>query len=199
MLQELLQALVDSKNEAADDVLLESLRLGTEAEKTVALGALLRRKAVRGLSGVIEQYDALPESLQHGIIANIGGFHHALRECGRSDRTELRLAAMKLIAISRQGLLAYVLSENLHDLDETLSKAATDAMVAMARWVAMETRALQKGAAKWASAALCTGVLEETKLELNVIWPDLGAVVALNLRADRSDIATRSDDQSSGD
>jgi HEAT repeat protein len=147
MMQELLQALVDSKNEAADELLLEALTLGTEQEKTVALGALLRRKAVRGLSGVIEQYDSLPESLQHGIIANIGGFHFALRECGRSDRTELRLAAMKLIAISRQGLLAYVLSENLHDLDETLSKAATDAMVAMARWVAMETRALQKGTA----------------------------------------------------
>ncbi|HEX3358419.1 MAG TPA: HEAT repeat domain-containing protein [Tepidisphaeraceae bacterium] len=147
MLHELLQALVDSKNEAADDLLLEGLRLGTEQEKTIALGALLRRKAVRGLSGVIEQYDSLPESLQHGVLANVGIFHFALRECGRSDRTELRLAAMKLIALSHQGLLAYVLSENLHDLDEILSKAATEAMVAMARWVAMETRALQKSAA----------------------------------------------------
>src|SRR5438552_3230111 len=145
MLQELLQALVDSKNEAADDLLLEAMHLGTEAEKTVALGAMLRRKSVKGLSGIIDQYEALPESLQQGVLANIGVFHHALRECGRSDRQELRLAAMKLIALARQGMLAYVLSENLHDLDDTLSKAAVDAMVAMARWVAMETRALQKG------------------------------------------------------
>jgi HEAT repeat protein len=145
MLQQLLQALVESKNEAADDVLLEALSLGTEPEKTVALGALLRRKEVRGLSGVIEQYDALPEPLQQGVIANIGVFHHALRECGRSDRNEARLAAMKLIALARQGMLAYVLSENLHDLDDTLSKAAVDAMVALARWVAMETRGLQRG------------------------------------------------------
>ena len=36
MLQELLQALVDSKNEAADDLLTEALRIGTEAEKTIA-------------------------------------------------------------------------------------------------------------------------------------------------------------------
>jgi HEAT repeat protein len=52
---------------------------------------------------------------------------------------------MKLIALARQGMLAYVLSENLHDLDEALSKAAVDSMVALARWVAMETRALQRG------------------------------------------------------
>src|SRR4051794_13783176 len=145
MLQDLLQALVDSKNEAADDVMTEALRIGTESEQTVALGALFRRKSVRGLSGVIELYDALPQSLQTGILANIGIFHHALRECGRSDRQELRLASMKLIALARQGMLAYVLSENLHDPDDTLAKAAVDAMVAMARWVAMETRSLQRG------------------------------------------------------
>src|SRR5204862_6523284 len=57
----------------------------------------------------------------------------------------MRLAAMKLIALGRQGKLAYVLSENLHDTDEALSKAATEAMVALARWVATETRALQRG------------------------------------------------------
>ena len=146
MLQELLQALVDSENEAADDVLLEALRIGIESEQTVALGAMLRRKSVKGLSGVIETYDTLPEALQQGVLSNVGAFHHALRECGRSERNEPRLAAMKLIALARQGMLAYVLSENLHDRDEALSKAACDAMVALARWVAMETRAFQRGA-----------------------------------------------------
>ena len=142
MLQKLIQALVDSKNEAADELLLEALRIGTEKEKTVAMEALLRRKEVRGLSGVIELYDTLPQTLQQEVIAKIGMFHHALRECGRSDRNELRLAAMKLIALARQGMLAFVLSENLHDLGESLSKSAVDAMVAMARWVAMETRSV---------------------------------------------------------
>src|SRR2546421_7532640 len=107
MIEVQLQALVDSKNDAADELLAESLRLGNEAEKTVALGALLRRKSTKGLGGVIEQYDALPESLQQGVLANVGMFHHALRECGRSDRVEMRLAAMKLIALARQGMLTY--------------------------------------------------------------------------------------------
>src|SRR3954447_18446983 len=144
MLDRLVNALVSSPNEAADDLLLEALRLGNDGERGVALGAVMRRKAVRGLSGVIGQYDRLPESLQETILSGIKEFHHALRECGRSDDVELRMAAMRLIVLGRQGKLAYVLSENLHDLDETLSKAATEAMVALARWVSVETRKLQK-------------------------------------------------------
>src|SRR5947207_9102270 len=145
MLERLLHALVESPNEAADDLLLEGLRVGNPAEQESILRALVRRGAVRGLSGVVELYDSLPEPLQNEILAGLRDFHHALRECGRSDRPELRLAAMNLIALGRQGKLAYVLSENLHDPDESLSKAATEAMVAMARWVATETRALQRG------------------------------------------------------
>lgn len=151
MLDQLVQSLVSSKNEAADDLLLEALSLGTEPEQMVALGALLKRQTTRGLSGVIGRFGALSKRLEGAVLANLKPFHHALRECGRSDKPELRLAAMKLIAIGRQGKLAYVLSENLHDQDEKLSKAATDAMVGLARWVAMETHALQRGSVADAS------------------------------------------------
>jgi HEAT repeat protein len=145
MLQRLVLALAESKNEAADDLLLEALSLGNEQEKPIALDALMRRQSTRGLSGVIGQFDSLPEALQLEILGQIKVFHHAVRECGRSEQTELRLSAMKLIALGRQGKLAYVLSENLHDPEEKVSKAATEAMVALARWIATETRALQKG------------------------------------------------------
>ena len=148
MLDRLFHALVESKNEAADDVLLDALRLGAEREQRVALAALLRRKTIRGLGGVISRYEALPEPLQLHILRNIKLFHPVLRECGRSDNTPLRLAALKLIALGRQGRLAYVLSENLHNSDETISKAACEAMVALARWVSSETRSLQKGEAE---------------------------------------------------
>lgn len=151
MIDVLLHALVASKNEAADDVLLEALRLGDERERRLALLGLIRRQTVRGLGGVIEYYDSLPESIQRDVLQRIRIFHHALRECGRSDRTDVRLAAMKLIALGRQGKLAYVLSENLHEADEILSRAATEAMVALARWVATETRSLQKGSVESAS------------------------------------------------
>jgi HEAT repeat protein len=145
MIDALIHALVLSKNEAADDVLLEALWLGDEREKHIALSGLLQRATVRGLGGVIENYDTLPESLQTEILQNSRTFHHALRECGRSDRHELRTAAMRLIALGRQGKLAYVLCENLHETDDAVSKSATEALVALARWVATETRKLQKG------------------------------------------------------
>jgi HEAT repeat protein len=145
MIQRLLLALVETSNEAADAVLLEALRLGNEGEQRTVLDALLERKTVRGLSGVVGLYKYLPESLQLQILNNVKHFHHALRECGRSDDPSLRIAAMKLVALGRQGKLAYVLSENLHDRDEALSKTAVEAMVALARWVATETRKLQQG------------------------------------------------------
>ncbi|HLL45814.1 MAG TPA: hypothetical protein VK399_03865, partial [Longimicrobiaceae bacterium] len=145
MVNSLIHALVQSKNEAADVVLLEALRLGIEREQGPALDALLKRKTVRGLSGVVGRYDALPEALQQRVLREVKLFHQALRECGRSDDAALRVAAMKIIALGRQGKLAYVLSENLHERDEALSKAAVQGMVALARWVATETRRLQGG------------------------------------------------------
>src|SRR5689334_3437210 len=138
----LISALVKTPNQAADDLLLEALRVGSVEEKQVALDALIRRETTRGLGGVIGMYDSLPQPLQMEVLERIKPFHHALRECGRSDDTNLRLAALKLIALGRQGKLAYVLSENLHDLDEATSKAAVEAVVALARWIATESRNL---------------------------------------------------------
>ena len=146
MLDQLLYALVQSKNEAADDVLVEALRVGDATRKSgLSSKRLLTRKSIHGLCGVIAHYDALPEPLQRNVLEEIKIFHPALREAGRSDNVKLRLAALRLIALGRQGKLAYVLSENLHDSNEMLSKAATEAMVALARWIATETKKLQKG------------------------------------------------------
>ncbi len=156
MIVRLVEVLVRSKNEAADVVLLEALRLGIEREQRVALNALLRRNTLRGLSGVIGLYGDLPESLQLLVLQNIRPLYHALRECGRSDDPALRLGAMRLIALGRQGKLAYVLSENLHSAEDDLSKAAVEAMVALARWIAIETRRLQLGerGQKWGEYVL---------------------------------------------
>jgi HEAT repeat protein len=143
MHEQILQALLSTTNEAADDLLLEGLRLGVDIEQAVMLDALLSRKTVHGLSGVIELYDELSPRLQQTVLRHIKVLHHALRECGRSNRPELRLGSMKLISLSRQGKLAYVLSENLHEQNELLSKAAVEAMVGLARWIATGMQQLQ--------------------------------------------------------
>jgi hypothetical protein len=104
----------------------------------------LRRHTLRGLSGAIQQYNDLPQSAQLTILHNIKLCHPALRECGRARDPQLALTAIKLIALGRQGRLAYVLSEALHGADEDLSRAAVEAIVALSRWCATETRKLQK-------------------------------------------------------
>lgn len=144
MLQDLFQTLIDSQNEAADDVLLEALRLGAESEKSMALGALFKRRTLHGLLGVIGQYPGLPASLQLVVLNNIRLFHSALREAGRSKDTQLAHTAMKLIAQGRQGKLTYILVEGLHAHEEEVSRAAVEAMVGLSRWVVTETRRLQK-------------------------------------------------------
>lgn len=78
MQDRLFHALTQSKNEAADDVLLEAMRLGSDAEKRPAIDALLRRKTVRGLGGVIAEYGSLPDVLQLHVLANIKSLYHAL-------------------------------------------------------------------------------------------------------------------------
>src|SRR5688572_6388112 len=145
MLADLVQALVASPNEAADDVLLDALRLGVEPEKLLALNALLRRRTHRGLSGTVSQYNALPQSCQLQVLDNVKIFYNALRDCGRSRDPATALAAMKLIALGRLGRLTYVLSEGLYGQDDNVSRGACEAIVALARWVATESRRLQRG------------------------------------------------------
>ena len=50
---QLLLALIRSRNEAADDVLTDALRIGNDVEKARMLDALIQRKSTRGLGGVI--------------------------------------------------------------------------------------------------------------------------------------------------
>jgi HEAT repeat protein len=147
MLDRLIATLVASKNPAADELLLEALRLGSNQERAVALDCLLKRATVPGLSGVCEQFESLPAALQQVALDQIGLFHPAIRSCGKDERPERRVAAMKLIAAGRQGKLSYVLSENLHEGDEELARTAAESMTALARWIHDDTRQLQRRAA----------------------------------------------------
>jgi HEAT repeat protein len=144
MMKALLDALVASRNEAADDLLLEALAVGNGAEQSAALKALVSRATTRGLGGVIDRYEELNDELKLEILGHIKDFHHALRECGRSDISSRRMAAMRLIALGHQGKLAYVLAENLHANDEQLAAAAVEAMVQLAQWVGSQTHMLQR-------------------------------------------------------
>jgi len=116
MLSQLVAALVSSKNEAADEVLLEALRAGNDAEKALALNALFRRATLKAMCGVVEQYSDLPGTLQNSVLSNVKMLHPALRECSKSTQQKVVLAAIKLIAAGKQGKLTYILAEGLHEI-----------------------------------------------------------------------------------
>lgn len=143
MVNELLRSLVKSQNAAADEVLVDALRVGRPNEQVRVLGALLARNSLRGLIGVVELFDKLSEPVQREVIDNIKALHHAIREAGRSENASQRVAAIRLIARGRQGKLAYVLSENLHTGDEQFAKAAAAALTDLARWIVQSMRQLQ--------------------------------------------------------
>jgi HEAT repeat protein len=143
MRERLINALVESKNEAADDLLLEGLRLGNEEEQRLMLGALLKRGKPRGLCGVVALYDGLAATVQASVLEHIRQFHPALRECGLGSDVHRRVIAMQLIAQGRQGRMAYVLSENLHHSDPNLSHPAMEALAVLAQWVAEQSLKLR--------------------------------------------------------
>ncbi|MDB5327545.1 MAG: hypothetical protein JWM57_3114 [Phycisphaerales bacterium] len=145
-LPRLLAAIGRAENRAADDLLLEALRLGNEAEQAMLLEVLITRNTSASHLGILAQYAVLPEMLQKKVVADALKLYHALSQGGRSTDKPTRLAAISIIAASRQGKLGYVLSENLRDQDEDLSKAACDALLEMARWVHYESRNLQRKA-----------------------------------------------------
>ena len=114
----LVQALIAAKNDAADDCLLDALRFGSESEKQVCLDALIRRGTERGLGGVIAQYDKLPEALQTSVLGDIRKFHHAIRECGRSDDQATRLQALATGILVNGRSVSSGEGVNLSDNDE---------------------------------------------------------------------------------
>lgn len=148
-LQKLIAALIAVDNTAADDLLLEALRVGDVGEQLMVLDALMRRKTPGGLSGILQQFDSLPSPCRAAVMKDVRLFYHALSQAGRSNDKATRMAAMSIIAQSRQGKLGYVLSENLRDPDDALSKAAAEALLEMARWVNRESRLMHRfGAAE---------------------------------------------------
>lgn len=168
MLDRLYTALIASENLAADDLLLEALKLGNDEEREMALNALIERRSPHGLEGVVARFSHLSETLRIKVLESIGAFHSVLRECGRHHNQNMRIAAMQLIAIGRQGKLAFVLSENLHNPVDTVSKTAVESLVALARWTNMQARQLQRGSDAPAEAQRANQQLQWQRTDIEV-------------------------------
>ncbi len=143
-LDQVIAALVQSTNGAADEALLEALKVGSPPEVARALGGLFQRRTTAALTGIVERYADLPVGLRPVVVEQVDLLMTAVREVGRSGETDGRLSAVRLVVDARAGRLADVLSDNLRHLDGTVATAAAAALVTMAEWVAAGVRGLQR-------------------------------------------------------
>ncbi len=143
-LDQVIAALVQSTNGAADEALLEALTVGSPPEVARALGGLFQRRTAAGLAGVVERYADLPAELRPRVVEQVDLLTAAVRDVGRAGETDGRLSAVRLVVDARAGQLAHVLSDNLRHLDGTVATAAAAALVTLAEWVAGGVRALQR-------------------------------------------------------
>jgi len=65
MRDRLIQVLIKSNNEAADDLFLDALRMGNEGEPAMAIDALMTRKTTRGLGGMIADVRITPDQFKN--------------------------------------------------------------------------------------------------------------------------------------
>ena len=143
-LDQVIAALVQSTNGAADDALLEALRVGSPPEVARALEGLFQRRTTAALNGVVERYGDLPAELRPRVLEHLDLLLTAVREVGRGGESDGRLSAVRLVVDARAGQLAHILADNLRHADLTVATAAANALVTLAEWVAGGVRALQR-------------------------------------------------------
>ena len=144
-LDQVIAALVKSANGAADDVLLEAVRVGSPAEAARALGALFQRRTDAALAGIVGRYADLPAELRPLVAERVEQLDQAVRDAARGGDADERRSAIKLVGDSRQATLATLLAENLRHADATVAIAAAAALVGFAEWAAAGVRSLQRG------------------------------------------------------
>ena len=169
-LDQVIAALVQSNNGAADDALLEALTVGSPAEAARALGGLLQRRTTAALNGVVERYADLPAEVRPLVVEHVDPLLlTAVREVGRGGETDGRLSAVRLVVDARAGQLAHVLSDNLRHLDGTVATAAAAALVTLAEWVSNGIRAAQQPDADGAGAGYDRACRDRPDIEAAVV------------------------------
>jgi hypothetical protein len=152
-LDQVIAALVQSTNGAADDALLEALRVGSPPEAARALDGLFQRRTTAALYGIVERYADLPPGLRPRVVERVGDLLTAVREVARNGESDGRLSAVRLVADARAGQLAHVLAENLRHVDLGVAMSAAAALVSLAEWISAGVRGLQRGDDGSAAAA----------------------------------------------
>lgn len=120
-----LQALLRSRNLAADDALISAFPHLAAEERSAVLAVLLARDRDAALGGIVGLYAAGDDNLRAMLRTHVDALSAGVRICMESEEFEQRRAALELIRTSRSGKLAYLLAEGLrHPCRKTVQLAA---------------------------------------------------------------------------
>ncbi len=118
--------LCDSKNLAADDVLLSSLDELEAHHKAYAIDTLLKRQQLHALRQLIENYHHLPEVCQARMADHIDLLEAPLRELIRSVTEQTRWNVIDLVARCHSYAMSYLLSMGLRSVSsDTRARSAS--------------------------------------------------------------------------
>lgn len=127
-----LQALVETRNLAADDVLLSALAELEQPYNLAAVDVLLLRKRDAALERLLEQYHELPEACRSRIADQAECMEGALRAALRSSNETARLNALDMAAHRGSPSLLYLLSAGLSSPSSTVRGRAAAVLRDMA-------------------------------------------------------------------
>lgn len=113
MIGSLYKVVCAQETSAADEVLLEVLRLGDADEAAAAAEALLRRKREAGLVGLFAAWNRLPAELQTRLVASADQLTAAAAKGTRHGSEEARAGIAAFVAATRDVRLVYLLAELL--------------------------------------------------------------------------------------
>ena len=116
---------------AADDVLLEVVRLGDEDEQAAAVGGLIKRRRDAGLIGLLMNFDSLAPAAREVAMKASDVLAPAVGKAARNGSDRAGRGAASFIAATRDPKLVGTLVSLLKSTQTTVHTAAAEGVVAL--------------------------------------------------------------------
>jgi len=127
-LKAVFDALIRTRNLAADDALAAAMAEAEPEAIDAIMRAALERNQPAGLAGLVAWYHRMSKEQQqvvHGCVDRLCG---VMRDCCSMDEVQARLNVVTIVSESRRYRLAYLLSSLLRDRSPRVRKAAATAL-----------------------------------------------------------------------
>ena len=161
--------LVRHPSGAADEVLLEALRLGDPGEQSAALEAILQGLGATGLAGAMAMYADLPAGLRRRLAGEVDALAGAAAGCSHGESDGPRISVTRFIAEARSPRLMHLLADLLRAGSPEVYKSACAAAADLADWCIARREDLRAGRLSGSEAESTWSSVIELSNELQAV------------------------------